>query len=61
MGIYGLVGIFEILSAQSDCTFKPDFIYLGEGFGFRFSYIFSHPSFTGLFVVHLIADRKSVV
>lgn len=34
MGIYGLVGIFEILSAQSDCTFKPDFIYLGEGFGF---------------------------
>lgn len=54
MGIYGLVGIFEILSAQSDCTLSQILYIWVRVSVFLF---FSHPSFTGLFVVHLIACK----
>lgn len=36
-GISGLVGIFGILSAQSDCTLSEILYHSGEGFRF-FSY-----------------------
>lgn len=49
------MGIFEILSAQSDCPLSKILYQLGEGF--QFSHIFPLPSFTGLFVVHLIACK----
>ena len=57
-GISLLVGIFDILFAQSDCPLSEILYYhLGEGVSFTFSHIFPLPSFTGLFVVHLIACK----
>jgi len=49
------VGIFEILSAQSDCPLSQILYQLGKGS--QFSNIFPLPSFAGLFAGHLIACK----